>query len=83
MRTSLAAHGDPRGPLDQRRHRCSNPLRGPIALRGLGIAAAQPTAMGAALVSLAHIAFDRMLGYGLRGRAFGDTHLGMLGRRTA
>lgn len=33
-----------------------------------------------ALIGVAHIGFDRMLGYGLKyGTAFGDTHLGRVG----
>jgi len=35
-----------------------------------------------ALIWLAHIGFDRMLGYGLKyGSAFQDTHLGRIGRK--
>jgi hypothetical protein len=34
-----------------------------------------------ALIWLAHIGFDRMLGYGLKYQSgFGDTHLGRIGR---
>jgi hypothetical protein len=36
------------------------------------------------LIWAAHIGFDRVLGYGLKyATAFGDTHLGLLGRRTS
>jgi hypothetical protein len=32
------------------------------------------------LIDLAHVGFDRMLGYGLKyGTGFGDTHLGRKG----
>ena len=51
-----------------------------LALAGFfgGIAAA--TACG--LIWIAHIGFDRALGYGLKySSGFGDTHLGRIGRR--
>jgi hypothetical protein len=51
---------------------------------GLGIAALvvnQPVMAAIALIWLAHIGFDRALGYGLKYRAgFGFTHLGRIGR---
>jgi hypothetical protein len=54
---------------------------GPIALAGAGIVAALPIALAIALVWVAHIGFDRMLGYGLKYAAgFGFTHLGRIGR---
>jgi hypothetical protein len=45
----------------------------------------EPLGIRAALVWIAHIGFDRMLGYGLKYEtAFTDTHLGRIGReRTA
>lgn len=52
-------------------------------LIGLCVAAAlgQTLLAGLALIWLAHIGLDRMLGYGLKyGRGFGDTHLGRIGR---
>jgi len=55
---------------------------GPIAL----IAAAQvdPSLLPFGLIWAAHVAFDRALGYGLKyGTAFGDTHLGLVGKRRA
>ena len=53
---------------------------GPLALAGLG-AAAVPGALPPALIWLAHIGFDRALGYGLKyGSGFRDTHLGRIGR---
>ena len=52
---------------------------------GLGVASLavnQPLAMAAALIWLAHIGFDRALGYGLKyGAGFGVTHLGGIGRK--
>jgi|SRR5690606_27459727 hypothetical protein len=41
-----------------------------------------PLAYGLAAIWIAHIGFDRMLGFGLKlGRGFGETHLGKLGGR--
>lgn len=51
----------------------------------LGVTSAlTSTAIGVAIATIwfAHIAFDRMLGYGLKYRTgFKDTHLGAIGRR--
>lgn len=51
---------------------------------GLGIAALmlqQPLVGAVALIWLAHIGFDRALGYGLKyGAGFGFTHLGRIGK---
>jgi hypothetical protein len=53
----------------------------PLALAVLGLLAAVPTAIAIALIWLAHIGADRMLGYGLKyGAGFGFTHLGRIGR---
>lgn len=55
----------------------------PLALGAGGIAFAQPLATLIALIWLAHVGFDRALGYGLKyGRGFGFTHLGRIGRAT-
>jgi hypothetical protein len=49
----------------------------PLALIGLGWIAATPLVMALGLVWLAHIGFDRLIGYGLKyGDAFKHTHLG-------
>jgi len=54
---------------------------GPLALAAFGIALHQPLASAVALIWLAHIGFDRALGYGLKHAAgFGFTHLGRIGR---
>ena len=54
----------------------------PILLAAYGAGAAQPVALSAGLIWIAHIGFDRLLGYGLKyGTAFGDTHLGRVGKR--
>jgi hypothetical protein len=56
---------------------------GPLALAGLGMST-MPEALPLALIWLAHVGFDRALGYGLKyGSGFGDTHLGRIGRQAA
>ena len=55
---------------------------GPIAALAAGYFALAPLLPGLGLIWLAHVGFDRALGYGLKyGTAFGDTHLGRIGRR--
>jgi Domain of unknown function (DUF4260) len=52
----------------------------PLALAGL--LAGEPAVLAVALIWIAHIGFDRALGYGLKYPSkFGDTHLGRIGRR--
>jgi hypothetical protein len=52
----------------------------PALLAALSVLLAVPALSLGALIWLAHIGFDRMLGYGLKyGTAFGDTHLGRVG----
>ena len=52
----------------------------PAALGAAGMAGHLPMLVGAALIWVAHIGFDRMLGYGLKyASGFGDTHLGRKG----
>lgn len=49
-----------------------------------GFFAGVPGATAGGLILIAHIGFDRMLGYGLKyPSGFGDTHLGHIGRRLA
>jgi hypothetical protein len=56
----------------------------PFAVLGAGVYLSQGLMISIALIHLAHIGFDRMLGFGLKyGAAFGDTHLGRVGRRPA
>ena len=51
----------------------------PVALAGFALGSTVASALG--LIWIAHIGFDRMLGYGLKYRSgFGDTHLGRIGR---
>ena len=53
----------------------------PLGLGAAGWLLAEPALQSAALIWLAHIGFDRMLGYGLKySTAFGHTHLGQVGR---
>lgn len=53
----------------------------PVALAGLGLMAGAPGLVSGALIWVAHIGFDRMLGYGLKyPTEFGHTHLGLRGR---
>ena len=53
----------------------------PLGLAGIGATFDRPAALMLALIWLAHIGFDRALGYGLKqARGFGFTHLGPIGR---
>ena len=53
----------------------------PLGLAAIGTAFAIPLALQVALIWLAHVGFDRALGYGLKyARGFGFTHLGRIGR---
>ncbi len=53
----------------------------PFVLAAGGYAFGGGSALTAALIWIAHIGFDRMLGYGLKyPTRFGDTHLGRVGR---
>jgi hypothetical protein len=55
----------------------------PLALGALGVATANALAIQLALIWLAHVGFDRALGYGLKyGAGFGVTHLGRIGRQS-
>lgn len=54
---------------------------GALALLAWGVLGAQPLASSLALIWVAHIGFDRALGYGLKYNAgFAFTHLGVIGR---
>ena len=53
----------------------------PMTLMTTGFAASSPLVLSIAMIWLAHIGFDRALGYGLKYSAgFGFTHLGRIGR---
>jgi len=54
---------------------------GAVACLSLAIASTSPWALSMALIWLAHIGFDRALGYGLKYESgFAHTHLGTIGR---
>ena len=53
----------------------------PMAAMTTGFATASPLVLSIAMIWLAHIGFDRALGYGLKyATGFGFTHLGRIGR---
>jgi hypothetical protein len=57
---------------------------GPAVLFALGAAFHTQTALAVACVWVAHVGFDRLLGYGLKyASGFGDTHLGRKSRNAA
>jgi hypothetical protein len=52
-----------------------------MALMTTGFTAGSPIVLSLAIIWLAHIGFDRALGYGLKYAAgFGFTHLGRIGK---
>lgn len=54
----------------------------PMAMMTSGFATGSPLVLSIAMIWLAHIGFDRMLGYGLKyAEGFGFTHLGRIGKR--
>ncbi len=55
---------------------------GPIATMAVGYLLPQPMVLAIGLIWAAHVGIDRSMGYGLKyPSAFGDTHLGRIGRR--
>ena len=53
----------------------------PMAMLTVGFGFAPPLVLSLALIWLAHIGFDRAVGYGLKyERGFGFTHLGRIGK---
>jgi hypothetical protein len=53
----------------------------PVILMTLGFGIAEPLTLSIAMIWLAHIGFDRALGYGLKyGAGFGFTHLSRIGK---
>jgi len=53
----------------------------PLALLAAALALGEPLPRDIALIWIAHVGFDRAMGYGLKySTAFGDTHLGKVGR---
>ena len=54
----------------------------PMALNIAGFALGSPLVLSIAMIWLAHIGFDRALGYGLKyATGFGFTHLGRIGKK--
>lgn len=65
-------------------YNAAHTLIGPLALALLGLLLSVTGLVAAALIWIAHIGFDRLLGYGLKyGAGFGYTHLGRIGRASA
>lgn len=57
---------------------------GPLVLLAAGVLLSAPAAVTAGIIWIAHIGFDRALGYGLKYSAgFKFTHLGLIGRERA
>ena len=53
----------------------------PMAIMTTGFATASPLSLSIAMIWLAHIGFDRALGYGLKyASGFGFTHMGRIGK---
>ena len=53
-----------------------------MALMTTGFVIAEPLVLSVAIIWLAHIGFDRALGYGLKyASGFGFTHLGRIGKQ--
>ena len=64
-----------------RAYNAAHTTLGPAALGRAGFAAGSGLAVSLALIWLAHVGLDRMLGHGLKHPAgFGHTHLGRIGR---
>lgn len=62
-------------------YNATHALLGPLALLAFGVANGERAALAAGLIWIAHVGFDRMLGYGLKYAAgFRTTHLGRIGR---
>ena len=54
---------------------------GPLTLAALALAVPSSHSLSVALIWLAHVGFDRALGYGLKmASGFRDTHLGRIGQ---
>ncbi len=57
---------------------------GPALLAGIGLWIGSAMVLPLAAIWVAHIGFDRVLGYGLKyDRGFGFTHLGLIGKARA
>ena len=63
-------------------YNAAHSLIGPALLAGLGLLTGSSLALWCTLIWVAHIGFDRAMGYGLKyGSTFFDTHLGKVGRQ--
>lgn len=57
---------------------------GPLALGAFAATSGAPWALAVTLIWIAHVGFDRALGYGLKyASGFADTHLGRIGRKSS
>ena len=62
-------------------YNAAHSTNGALGLAVAAVALDQPAMIAVALIWLAHIGFDRALGYGLKyGAGFGFTHLGRISR---
>lgn len=62
-------------------YNAAHTLIGPLLLAAAGLLLPAAYLLPFALIWIAHIGFDRLLGYGLKyGAGFGYTHLGRIGR---
>ena len=62
-------------------HNAAHSYMGPMALMTTGFTTGSPIVLSLAIIWLAHIGFDRALGYGLKyATGFGFTHLGRIGK---
>lgn len=62
-------------------YNCTHSTLLPLALLAAGFYAGEALCQTAGLIGLAHIGFDRALGYGLKyAQGFRVTHLGVIGR---
>jgi Domain of unknown function (DUF4260) len=65
-------------------YNAAHTIVGPAILLGSALVLGSALTLALSLIWLAHIGFDRMLGFGLKyATGFSDTHLGLLGKRKA
>lgn len=63
-------------------YNAAHTVAGPALLLGLALVLGSALILALSLIWLAHIGFDRMLGFGLKyATGFSDTHLGFIGGR--
>lgn len=62
-------------------YNCAHSLIGACIVLGLGVGIGGELFQVVGLIWVAHIGFDRAMGYGLKyGKGFGYTHLGLIGK---